>query len=90
MAEGSFSCENGSDLFYENGTERLSNITYCNSDASWSGQHHLQCWKGLHVNFVIAPTTLCIYEVCLKSNETVCINLLFQIQIVNYNMSPSK
>ena len=59
--KGSFSCESGSDLFYDNGTERLSNITFCNSDASWSGQHHLECWKGLNVIFVIVPRTQFVY-----------------------------
>jgi len=56
-AKGSFSCSKGGDLFYDNGTERLTNITYCDSDASWSGQHHLECWKGMNVIFVIVPKT---------------------------------
>ena len=56
-AKGSFSCGKGGDLFYDNGTERLSNITYCDSDASWSGQHHLECWEGMNVIFVIVPKT---------------------------------
>ena len=55
--KGSFSCGKGGDLFYDNGAERLLNITYCDYDASWSGQHHLECWKGMNVIFVTVPKT---------------------------------
>ena len=63
--KGFFLCESGSDLFCDNGTEPLSNITHCNSDASWSGQDCLECWKGLSVIFVIVPRT----QMCVHTSE---------------------
>ena len=55
--KGSFLCESGSDLFYDNGTERLSNITYCNSDASFGTR------KAEVLNSLIINTTA-------KANDT--------------------
>ena len=40
--------------------------------------------------FLQAGMSLRTYKVCLRSNETVCLDLLFQKLSVNYNMSPSK
>ncbi|CAK8676675.1 unnamed protein product [Clavelina lepadiformis] len=47
---GRFSCSNGGELFYSNGTVKASSDTTCLVSAKWSGQDNLQCWTAPEVN----------------------------------------
>jgi len=45
-SQGEFSCANGGELFYSNGTRLITNQTTCLATARWSGQDDLQCHTG--------------------------------------------
>jgi len=48
---GEFSCANGGELFYSNGTRLITNQTTCLATARWSGQDDLQCHIGKYSFF---------------------------------------
>ena len=43
---GEFSCVDGTNMFYSNGTQPSTTQTRCNATAQWSGQDGLECWRG--------------------------------------------
>jgi len=45
---GAFSCSVGEELFYKNGSARLSNSTSCSAYATWNDQNNIKCGKGLY------------------------------------------
>jgi len=46
QSNGTLTCKNGGTLFFQNGTATLSTAATCSSDATWTHQKNIQCWKG--------------------------------------------
>jgi len=47
-SNGTFSCNVGEELFYKNGSVRLSKSTSCTAYATWNDQNNIKCGKGLY------------------------------------------